>query len=92
LGAWPADSRTLTSVEYAKLDAAGVGDSTHQSVERVNFSNQMALTQTADSGVAGHRADGRKAMGQQRGPRTHPRSRAGRFAAGMAAANDDDVK
>ncbi len=53
----------------------------------------MALAEAADGGIAGHRTDGREAMGDQRGVRAHPRGGRGRgFAAGMAAADDDDVK
>ena len=92
LGARPLNRWTLAAVENAKLDAAGIGNAAHQSVKRVYLPNQMAFAQTTDGGVAGHRADGRKAVGQQRGSRTCPRSRTGRFAASVAAANDDDVK
>ena len=92
LGARPADRRTLAAVEHAKLDAAGIGDPAHQSVQRIDLADQMTLAQTADRGVAGHRADGRKAMGHQRRPRAHPRGGAGGLAAGMAAADDDDVE
>ena len=92
LGARPADRRTLAAVQHPKLDAAGIGDPAHQAVQRIDLADQMALAETADRGIAGHRADGRKAMGHQRGLRAHPRSRARGLAAGMAAADDDDVE
>ena len=52
----------------------------------------MALAETADRGIAGHRPDGREAMGHQGSPRTYPRSRARGLAAGVAATDDDDVE
>ena len=52
----------------------------------------MTLAKTADGGIARHRADGRKAMGDEGGPGAHPRRGARGFAAGMAAADDDNVE
>ena len=74
LGARTADGRTLAAIEHPELDAAGIGDPAHQAVERIDLADQMALAEPADGGIAGHRADGRKAMGDQRRPRAHPRS------------------
>src|SRR5581483_10545208 len=92
LGAWAAHRRTLAPIEHTKLDTAGVGDAAHQAVERVDFADKVALAQTADRRIAGHRADRREAMGHQRRSRAHSRSRAGCLAAGVAAHNDDHVK
>ena len=63
LGARSANRRTLAAIEHAKLDAAGVGDPAHQTVQRIDLTDQMTLAETADRGIAGHRADSRKAMG-----------------------------
>ena len=92
LGARSADGRTLAAVQHPELDAAGIGDPAHQAVQGVDLADQMTLAETADGGIAGHRADGRKAVGHQRGLRAHPRSRARGLAAGVAAADDDDVE
>ena len=85
LRARPAHRRALAAVEHAKLDAAAVGDAAHQPVERVDLAHQMALAEPADRRIAGHRADGREAVRDQRRrarpcarPRPRPRSRHGR--------------
>ncbi len=92
LGARTADGRTLAAVEQAKLDAALVGDAAHEAVERIDLADEVALAKTADGGVAGHRADGRELVGQQRRARAHARGRGRGLTAGVAAANDDDVE
>ena len=92
LGTRTPHGRTLAAVEHAELDARRIGHPAHQPVERIDLADQMALAETADGGIAGHRADGRKAMGHQRRPRTHARRRARGLAAGVAAADDDDVE
>ena len=92
LGPRSADRRTLAAVQHPKLDAAGIGDPAHQTIQGIDLADQMALAETADGGIAGHRADGRETMGHQGGLRAHPRSRARGLAAGVAAADDDDVE
>ena len=52
----------------------------------------MALAEAADRRIAGHRADRRRAVGQQRGPGAHPGGRGRGLAARMAAADHDDVE
>ena len=52
----------------------------------------MALAQPADRGIAGHRADGRKTMGDQRRPGAHARGDGRGLAAGVASADDDDIE
>lgn len=80
------------AVQHSELDATGIGDPPHQAVQGIDLANQMALAETADRGVAGHGADGREAVRHQGRLCPHPRSRARGFAAGMAAADDDDVE
>ena len=92
LGARPAHRRTLAAIEHAELDAGGIGDPAHQAVQRIDLADQMALAEPADRRIAGHRADGREAMRHQRGPGAHARGSRRGFAAGMAAADDDDVE
>ena len=92
LGARPAHRRTLASVEHPKLDAAGIGDPAHQPVQRIDLADQVALAEPADRWIAGHRADGREPVRHQRGPRTHARGRGRGLAAGVAAADDDNVE
>ena len=52
----------------------------------------MALAEPADGRVARHLADGREPVRHQRRARAEAGRRSRRLAAGMAAADDDDVK
>ena len=92
LGSWSADGRTLAAIEHAELDAAGISHPAHQSVQGIDLADQMALTEAADGGVAGHRADGRKTVGDQGSSRAHAGSSSRGFTAGVATADDDDVE
>ena len=92
LGARAAHRRALAAVENAELDAAGIGDSAHQAVERVDLPDQMALAEPADRRIAGHGADRRESVRDQRGRGAHARGRGRGFAAGVAAADHDDIE
>jgi hypothetical protein len=74
------------------LDAAAIGDPPHQAVQGIDLADQMSFAQASDGRVARHRTNGGKAMGQQGGGGAHPRSSRGRFAPGMATADNDDVE
>jgi hypothetical protein len=92
LGAGGAHRRALAGVEDTEMDAGAVGRMRHQAAERVDLLDQMALADAADGGIAGHLAQGLDVLGQQQGAASHARSRQRRLGAGMAAADDDDVK
>ncbi len=92
LGAGAAHRGAFAAVQNAELDAALVGDAAHQAVQCIDLPHQMALAEPADRRIAGHRADGRKFVRHQRGFGAHPRGRSRGFAAGVAAADDDDVE
>ena len=92
LGPRATNGRTLAAIEHPKLNAAGVGDPAHQAVQGIDLPNQMTLAETPDGGIAGHGANGRKTVGDQRRPGAHPRRGARGFAAGMAATDDDNVE
>ena len=64
----------------------------HRTAQGVDFPDQMPLTDTANGRVAAHLPQRLDALRQQQGARTHPRGRQRRLGAGMAAADDDDVK
>ena len=87
-----ADRRALAAIEHAKLDTACVGDAPHEAIERVDLAHQVAFAEPADSGIAGHRSDRREPVGDERGRRPHPRGGRRRLAAGVPAADDDDVE
>ncbi len=71
---------------------AGVRDAAHQPVHRIDLADQMALAETADGGVAGHLADGRNPVCDERGAGARAGRRRGRLAARMAAADHDYVE
>jgi hypothetical protein len=52
----------------------------------------MALAETADRRVAGHRPDRRKAVRDQSGSCTHAGGSSRGLTAGMAATNHDDIE
>ena len=93
LGARTAHRRALAAVEQPELDAGRIGRPAHHAVQRIDLAHQMALAEPADRRIAGHRAD-RVAAHASPGPSAAP-SRAAtrrRLAAGMAAADDDDIE
>ncbi len=92
LGARTPHRRTLATIEHAKLNAGGIGHPAHESIQRIDLADQMALAETTDRRIAGHRADGRKAMRHQCSHGSHARSRAGGLATGVAASNNNDVE
>jgi hypothetical protein len=63
LGPWSADRRTLAAVQHPKLDPTRIRHPAHQTVQGIDFADQMALAETPNSGIAGHRPDGRETMG-----------------------------
>jgi hypothetical protein len=92
LGPRTLHGRALGAIEQAELDAGRIRHPPHQAVERIDLAHQMALAEPTDGRIAGHLADGGKAVRHQRRARAHA-GRGGRsLAAGMAAADNDDVK
>ena len=91
LGAGALHRRAFAPVQHAELDAGQVGDPTHQAVEGIDLADQMPLAEPANGRIAGHFADGSEAVGDQRRARAHAGGRSGSLAAGMAAADDDNV-
>jgi len=92
LGPRAAHGWAFSAVENSKLDAAEVGDSGHKPIHGVDFPNQMAFTEPANSGIARHGADGAKPVRYEGRFSAHA-GRSGRgFTAGVAAANYNDVE
>ena len=92
LGARALHGRPLGAVEQAELDAGRIRHPPHQAIKRIDLAHQMALAEPADGRIAGHLADGGKAVRDQRRARAHAGSRRRGLAAGMAAADNDDVE
>ena len=91
LGARTLNGGALAAIEDPELNPGGVGGARHQPVEGVDFAHEVALAEAADRGVAGHHADGVALLRHQRGARAEARRRRRGFAAGVAAADHDDV-
>ena len=92
LGARALHGRALGAVEQAELDAGGIRHPPHQAVQRIDLAHQVALAEPADGRIARHLADGGEAVRHQRRARAHAGRGRRSLAAGMAAADDDDVK
>jgi hypothetical protein len=84
--------RSLTSVEDTKLDPGSIGCARHDPVKGIDLADEMALSQAANGGIAGHHANRPEPLGEQRRPCTIARSSACRLNAGMSSANDNDIK
>ena len=82
----------LGAVQQTELDARGVGQPAHDAVQGVDLAHQMALAQTADGRVAAHLANSFQLLGQQQGASAGPRGSGRGLAAGVSAADDDDVE
>ena len=91
LGARAPDGRAFAAVEQRNWMPARIGDAAHDAIQRIDFPHQMALAEAANGRIAGHLADGRESVRQSSVARPcGPRGR--RFAAGMAAADHDDIE
>ena len=92
LGAGGAHSRAFAGIENTKLDARLVGSQSHRAAQGVHLFDQMAFADAANRWIATHLPQGLDVVGQQQGLASHARSRQRRLGAGMAAADNDDVK
>ena len=84
--------RSLTGVQDAELDTGLIGGRGHRPVERIDLLDQMPLADSADRGVATHRAERVEIVREQQGFRAHARTGQRRFGAGMAATDHDYIE
>jgi hypothetical protein len=84
--------RTFAPVQDAKLDAAPIGGSAHQTIQGIDLANQMTLAEAADGWIAGHRAHRREPVGQQGRVGARPCGSGRGFTAGVAATDHNDVE
>jgi hypothetical protein len=92
LGTRTTHGRSLATIQDAKLDSTAVGDAPHETVERIDFANQVAFAEPSNRRIAGHGTDRLEAMRDEGRPRAQAsRSRCG-LAAGVSPADNDDVK
>jgi hypothetical protein len=88
----PAHRRTFSGIEYPELNAGPIRDLPHQAIERIDFADQVSLSQTSNGWVTGHLSDGCATVGQQKRARSGPCGGRGRLAAGMPATDHDYVE
>ncbi len=81
----------LATIENPKLDPAEVRYPAHQAVQRINFPDQMALSEAPDCRIARHRPDRIETMGDEGRARPHPGGRRSRLAAGVTTTYHNDV-
>ena len=83
---------TLAAIEEAELNPRLIRRARHQTIEGVNLANEVPLAEPTNCGVAGHFADGREALCDERRRGAATGRGGGRFRSGMSPADDDDVK
>ena len=91
LGAWPPDCGAFASVQDTKLDSRRIDRLPHQTVEGVDFADEVASAKASNCRVAGHDADGFALLSQKARPSAKACTRCSRLDSGMTAANDDNV-
>jgi len=74
------------------MDRASIRAPRDEAIQRVHFSHQMPLAQSADGGVAGHRTNGRLGKSDKRRSRALTRCGPRRLATRMASTDHNDIK
>ncbi len=87
LNRWP-----LPTIEQAKLDCRLIGDAPHQTIERIDLSNEMTFPQSAHRRVTRHHPKIVPPECHQCNRRTHTPRCMCRLATRVTATNDDNVK
>jgi hypothetical protein len=92
LSARGAHRRTLRGIEDSELDACLIGSQRHGAVHGVYFFDQMSLANSSNRGIAGHLAQRFDAMREKERATPHSSGSEGRFGAGVAATDHNDVE
>ncbi len=87
-----AHRRALAAVQDAELDARLVGRQRHGAAQRVHLFHQMALANAANAGVAAHLPQCLDVVREQQRGAAHARGGQRGLGAGVATADDDDIK
>ena len=85
LNTGPPYRTALGSIEHAIMNRRSIRGPSDDSVKSIHLPNQMTFAQAADSGVATHRSDLVDIKRDECNARTHARSSAGCFDAGVTA-------
>ena len=83
---------TFASVQNAKLDTRLVSGQRHFTAQCIDFPDQVALADAANSRITGHLSEGIDAVRQQQGIDTHARSRKRGFGTRMPAADHNHIE
>ena len=73
------------------MDCGTIGGTGHQTIEHIEFADQMTLAHPTDGGIAAHLADILDAERDQSHPSATARRCRSRFRAGMSTTNDENV-
>ncbi|MDP9790131.1 hypothetical protein J2861_004143 [Agrobacterium tumefaciens] len=92
LCARPANSGTLLAIEHAELDTRRIGNAAHQTVQRIDLTDEMPLAEAANSGVTGHHANRLALVGYKGGFCAMPCSCGCGFAARVTTTNYNDIE
>ena len=84
------DRTALRPVEHPVMNCARICSDTQHAIESIDLADEMALPQATDSRIAAHRANLACVHRHQCDTHTHPGCDAGRFHAGVAAADNND--
>ena len=85
------DRRAFGGVQQPELDAGLVGQEAHDAPQGIDFFDQMTFGQPAHRRVAGHVGHGVQVEIEQQDVQAHAGCGQGTFAAGMAAADDNEI-
>lgn len=82
----------LGSIQETELNSREIRNPAHEAVKSIDLANQMAFSNSTDRGIARHLPDGSGAVREESRACAITRRASGGLCAGVAAANDDDIK
>jgi hypothetical protein len=85
------DGRALASIEHPEVDPGAVDEPAHQTTERIDFTGELPLGETADGGIAGHPPQRTCVEGHQDHVVPAAAEGPGRLDAGMTSPDDHGV-
>lgn len=88
---WTPDRRSFPSIQNAIVDPCFVRNFSDQSIQGIDFSDQMALADSSDGGVAAELTDRIESLRHQGGLGAGSGSRRSSVATGMSSSNDNHI-
>jgi hypothetical protein len=83
---------SFSAVKQPKLNTRSIGNTTHQTVERIHFANQMALAQTAYRRIAAHHPNSISTKCDQSSTSAHASGSRSRFATSVTTSHNNNIK